>query len=136
VAASLARGLDVHAATDVTGFALLGHTAEMATLSGVRIDLRFASLPLLPGAADYAGQWLFPAGTNHNEAAFAGRIAFAGGIADEQRLLLFTPETSGGLLLAMPPEAASTYLSRCRQRGVAAWNVGTVAEGEGTVSVT
>lgn len=134
-AAEAAAGLEVHAATDVTGFSLLGHAAEMAQAGRCTMELDVGSLPFVAGAGDYADQWLFPAGTTHNEAAFAARVGFAESIRQELRLLLLTPETSGGLLLAMPPQAAAAYRRRCTERGVEAWVVGSVVEGEGTVRV-
>lgn len=134
-AAEAAGGLTVHAATDVTGFSLLGHAVEMARAGGVQIDLLADAVPLISGAAEYADQWLFPAGTNNNEAAFAASVTFADVVPQERRLLLFTPETSGGLLLAMPPDAASAYMSRAASAGMTAWRVGSVSGGRGQVTV-
>jgi len=134
-AAEVAGCLEVHAATDVTGFALLGHAVEMGESSQACLRLRYDSLPFVTGAIDYARSWLFPAGTNHNEAAFAQKVSFNADLDEEVRLLLFTPETSGGLLLAMPPADAQRFLAHCEESDVRAWLVGEVVEGESAVEV-
>jgi len=125
-----------HAATDVTGFSLLGHAQEMAERSGVRLRFRFEDLPFHPGARRYADEMLFPAGANRNEEAYGPHVRFTGNIDSETRLLLFTPETSGGLLIALPPDALDGFLARCQARGQEAWTVGEVVGGEGIEVVT
>ena len=104
-AAELAQQVSFHAMTDITGFALLGHGYEMASQSGVRFRFELGRLPFLEGAEEYADQWLFPAGTCNNERTFEEHVSFQG-IADEIQQLLYTPETSGGLLIALPPDEA------------------------------
>jgi selenide,water dikinase len=103
-AAELLQTATVRACTDVTGFALLGHACEMAERGGVRLRLRVGQLPLLPGAAEYADQWLFPCGTINNREAFRPHVHCAAGIPEETEHLLYTPETSGGLLAAISPD--------------------------------
>jgi len=120
-----------HAATDITGFSLLGHGYEIAERSGVRLHIRFDDLPFHPGAKAYAKEWLFPAGANRNQQAFGPHIEFAPRIGDEMQMLLFTPETSGGLLIAVPPSAASALLRGLEERGDTGWIIGEVVEGEG-----
>ena len=129
-AAELAQQVTFHAMTDITGFALLGHAYEMAEPSQVRFRLALDRLPFLPGAVDYADQWLFPGGTCNNERAFEAHVTFHG-IADEMQQLLYTPETSGGLLIALPPAEADRLQELYRQAGQPAWHVGEVLEGEG-----
>jgi len=135
-AAALARGLGVRGATDVTGFALLGHAAEMASSSGVGLRFHLAALPFVAGSRAYAADWLFPAGTAHNEAAYADQVRFPESLDEEQRLLLFTPETSGGLLLAVPSAQASKLAQSAADKGVLLWQVGEVTENAGVVEVT
>jgi selenide,water dikinase len=125
----------VHAATDITGFSLLGHGCEMAERSGVRLRLRYDDLPFLDGAERYAGQRLFPGGANRNEEAFKEQVSFAPRIGGELQLLLFTPETSGGLLVAVSANEVEALLDRCRERGQAMWVVGEVLEGRGEIEV-
>lgn len=134
-AAALARRFPIHGATDVTGFALLGHASEMAQRSRAGLRFRFSALPFVPGALGYARDWLFPAGANSNEAAFADLVTFSASLEDELRLLLFTPETSGGLLLSLPPDSARSLLAQARSQGVEAWEVGEVTSEAGRVEV-
>lgn len=134
-AASLARRFPIRGATDITGFALLGHASEMAVHSGVGLRFSFRSLPFTAGALDYARDWLFPAGANNNEAAFAPSVAFAAALEDELRLLLFTPETSGGLLLSVPADATDEFLTQAQAEGIDAWLVGEVTPDAGRIEV-
>ena len=134
-ACELASAFDIHAATDITGFALIGHASEMARESAIRLRFHFDLLPFLDGAINYARAWLFPAGTNNNETAFASTASFSPTVPEEMRLLLFTPETSGGLLLALPGEQAPKYLELCQERGLDARLVGEAIEGDGTIEV-
>ena len=129
-AAELAQQSGFHAITDVTGFALLGHGYEMADHSGARLQFHLDRLPFLPGAVDYADQWLFPAGTCNNEQAFGEHVTFHG-VDDEIQQLLYTPETSGGLLLALSPDQAARLEDLCRQAGQPVWRIGQVLEGHG-----
>jgi selenide,water dikinase len=129
-AARLAQEVGVHACTDITGFALLGHGYEMAERGGVRMRFFLDRLPFLDGATRYADEWLFPAGTCHNEACFGRHVTFADDIPDELRQLLFTPETSGGLLVVAPDRAdalAAAYAAADQPL----WIVGDVLPGEG-----
>jgi selenide, water dikinase len=129
-AAELAQQVSFHAMTDITGFALLGHGSEMANQSGARLRFELERLPFLKGAKDYADLWLFPAGTCNNERTFERQVTFYG-ITDEMQQLLYTPETSGGLLIALPPAEADRLEELYRQAGQPVWRVGEVVEGEG-----
>jgi selenide,water dikinase len=130
-AAQLAQQVGVHAATDITGFGLLGHCSEMANLSGVGLCFHLSQLPFLDGARDYAEQWLFPGGANRNQEYFGCGVSFAQGIPDAIQLLLFTPETSGGLLLAVPPANVQALVARAAAEGQPCWLVGEVIQGAG-----
>jgi selenide,water dikinase len=103
-AADAARSLEVHAATDVTGFGLAGHAREMAAASRVTLVFDRSAIPLLPGAAGYAGQGAVPGGLRNNRE-FAGPHV-RGNAPD----YFFDPQTSGGLLLALPPASARRFL--------------------------
>jgi selenide,water dikinase len=129
-AAGLAQRVEFHAMTDITGFALLGHGYEMASQSGVRFRFRFDALPFLPGAKDYANLWLFPGGACNNQRTFEDHIIF-NGLSEEMQMLLFTPETSGGLLIALPPDEAGRLEELYRQVGQSVWRVGDVVAGGG-----
>jgi len=130
-AADIFREGIVHGLTDVTGYALLGHGMEMAENSGVRLRFFADRIPFLPGAQEYADMWLFPGGTCNNERTFQDRITFDNDIPDEARQLLYTPETSGGLLAAVPREKKGVILNHARKRGIDMWEVGEVLSGFG-----
>jgi selenide,water dikinase len=130
-ASRLIQQVGVQGCTDITGFALLGHSHEMAEKSGVRLRFHVERLPFLDGAVEYADQWLFPAGTCNNERAYKHAIDFAPGVSEEMQQLLYTPETSGGLLVATPPEKLERLLALFSEDGQPCWVVGEVEEGRG-----
>ena len=130
-AAQFLQQVGAHACTDITGFALLGHAHEMADKSKVRLQLRVGRLPFLDGAVEYAEQWLFPAGTCRNEQAYRRGIEFAASVSEEMQQLLFTPETSGGLLASVSPERVQTLLALFADAQAPCWVVGEVADGAG-----
>ena len=130
-AARLIHQVGAHACTDVTGFALLGHAYEMADKGRVRPRFHVAQLPFTEGAIGYAEDWLFPGGTCKNEQAYEHAVHFAPDISEETQQLLYTPETSGGLLVAIPPEERDSLLHLCADAGQPCWVVGEVTEGEG-----
>jgi selenide,water dikinase len=129
-AAELAQQVTFHAMTDVTGFALLGHAYEMASQSEARFRFHFERLPFLPGAKEYADLWLFPGGSCNNQRTFEDHISFDG-LEEEMQMLLFTPETSGGLLIALPPTDADRLETLFQKAGQSIWRVGEVMEGDG-----
>ncbi|GHV57569.1 selenide, water dikinase SelD [Deltaproteobacteria bacterium] len=104
-AAETAAGFDLHAVTDVTGFGLLGHAAEMAGEDRTLV-FDFDSLPFLPGARGYAAEYLATAGGQRNRRHLTGRVDLGRlGPADQE--LLFDPQTSGGLLISLPMAQAA-----------------------------
>ena len=130
-AARLIQQVGVHACTDVTGFALLGHGYEMAEKSGVRLRFYLEKLPFLAGAEQYAKDNLFPGGSCRNRDAYARHVDLMPSISEETQMLLFTPETSGGLLVAVPPERLETLIRLFADEGQPIWVIGEVVEGEG-----
>ena len=124
-----------HAATDITGFGLLGHAWEMAGRGGVRFRFWFDSLPFVHGAKALADDWLFPGGSNRNEEAYRAHAHFAAGISEEMQMLAFTPETSGGLLIAMPAGEVAAFQARCAALNQPNWLVGEVIEGQPGIEV-
>jgi len=130
-AAQLMQRVGVDACTDITGFSLLGHSQEMAALSGVRIRFHLEKLPFLKGAKDYAEDWLFPAGACRNQEYYTSQVRFALGIPEEMEMLLYTPETSGGLLIAVPAEKLEELTALFKTEGQEHWTIGEVVEGEG-----
>jgi selenide,water dikinase len=130
-AANLAAEFDVQAATDVTGFGLLGHGAEMAEASSVAFRLHLPSIPFLSNARRYAEGGNFPGGTADNRLDFSDRVSFAHSIDEYSQMLLFDSQTSGGLLLALDSQKINAFLERADEEGVDVWPIGEVIEGEG-----
>jgi len=111
-AAQVLRDLDPHAVTDVTGFGLAGHAAEMAEASGCALELDLEALPAMPGALEAAATGLVPVGAGKNRTSIAAVLEIADG-ADELRVdLALDPQTSGGLLAAVSAEDAETIVRR------------------------
>jgi selenide,water dikinase len=122
-AADAVRDLGVHGCTDVTGFGLIGHAVEMATASGVSLELEAAAVPLFGGVRDLA-----PAnrsgGLASNQAHFASRTTFVSAEAESFSDLFYDPQTSGGLLLAVPESAAAAVRDGLEAAGVRARRIG------------
>jgi selenide,water dikinase len=114
----------VRGCTDVTGFSLLGHGLELAQRSGVGIRLDAAAVPLLPGTLAAAAAGAFPGGTNRNRAAFQASVDFAPGVDEAHRAVFFSPETSGGLLAAVPAARVKECLAALRAAEVPAAAIG------------
>jgi selenide,water dikinase len=102
------QGLEVHAATDVTGFGLLGHGREMALGSNVTLEIEAVRVPLLDGALDYARRGALPGGLKNNREFVATCVEGASDFDD----LLYDPQTSGGLLVSLPDDAARQLATR------------------------
>lgn len=96
----------VHAATDVTGFGLLGHAMDMLSLGEVGYEISYAALPKVPGAEEYIAQGAVCGGTRRNLAFTAERVDLSA-LSEPQRLLINDSQTSGGLLIALPPAGAA-----------------------------
>lgn len=125
------KNWDVHACTDVTGFGLLGHALEMASGSGVTIRLTAAALPLLPGARDLAEMGIIPAGAYRNRDHVESHLRVETTVDRALADLAADPQTSGGLLAAVPAEQAEALLERLRAIAPASAIVGRVeAQGE------
>lgn len=117
--------------TDITGFGLLGHAAELAETSSVGLRFFFDRIPLTRGARGYAASWIFPGGSIDNRMFYESRVRFADGIDEAERMLLFDAQTSGGLLLSVPAEKLAEVEGRAAQLGQPLWVVGEVFAGEG-----
>ena len=129
-------GLDAHAATDVTGFSLMGHSCEMAEASGVTLQIRAGSVPVMACAREMAQMGLIPAGAYRNRDFFGPRVQMGADVPLDLSDVLFDPQTSGGLLVALPESDAETYVARLRELGQPAAIVGSaVARSAGDPSV-
>lgn len=109
-----AQGFRVHAATDVTGFSLLGHLYEMASASGVTMAVDSALVPMFAEAKQYSRQGLNPGGLFSNKEYLQDKVQFVADLPEEVVNILYDPQTSGGLLFAMPASDAQQY---CRETG-------------------
>lgn len=132
-AAELGASIGLHSATDITGYGLLGHADELARNSGVGLRIVLAQVPLLPGALEYARQGIFPGGLGRNRDYLlaAEVVRLAPGLEEAHARLLFDPQTSGGLLFALPEQAAATMRERFAVAGEPIWEIGSVVDGEG-----
>ena len=129
-ASRVMRGFDVHACSDVTGFSLLGHSQEMAGGSGVTIELYAEALPLLDGAPELAEDGNLTGGCTRNRAYLQDKVSVDPGVRPGLVEVAFDPQTSGGLLIALPAADAPRLLAELKAAGVsAAAIVGTVVEG-------
>lgn len=133
-ASESARNMTVNACTDITGFGLLGHALEVADRSGVRLLFNSADVPLLPGALEYAKAGQTPGGLHRNRAHFeAAGVSLDPAIDPILALLLFDPQTSGGLLYAIPAAHAGELEQRFAENDLPLWRIGEVEAGTGVV---
>lgn len=114
-AAELMTQYDVHAATDITGFGLLGHAFEMAEASGVSLRLFADSIPILPQAQKLAIEGFNPGGAGNNRDYLEGRVRFEADLDKGLEQVLFDPQTSGGLLMAIPSEKVDQFSAALRE---------------------
>jgi len=126
-----------HACTDVTGFSLMGHLAEMAGSSGVDVELVWDDIPLLPGVLEYASAGILPGAIERNKESCAQRIAPAESLPAEVVDICYDAQTSGGLLIAIKQGKAAELLKALHGRGIsAAAIIGKVtAKGSGLIRI-
>jgi len=125
-AGEAAVATEARALTDVTGFSLMGHLSEMLGKSSrLGAAVSVSALPVLPGALDLLAQGMAPAGAYRNRLAYQPRVTLASDVDRQQwEMLLYDPQTSGGLLAAVPPGLAGDFVEACRQRQSKAWWIG------------
>jgi selenide, water dikinase len=128
-AGRLALEFGVRGGTDITGFGLLGHASEMAQASGVGLELDYEALPFLASARKYAALGTFAGGLFDNQAYFERSVELPESLDEPSRLMLFDPQTSGGLLLGVPPANLEAFRRRAEELGQSFWIVGDVKEG-------
>jgi selenide,water dikinase len=116
----------VHACTDITGFGLIGHATEMAAASGAVLVIDVGLVPLLDGALDLVERNT-PGGGRTNQEHFSGGVDVTSGLDARRVQLLYDPQTSGGLLVALAPDSADVAIAALSRAGVAAFGIGTVA---------
>ncbi len=130
-AARALRAVTVHACTDVSGFGLLGHAYEMANQSGCSFTFRVRDIPWLPGARAYTQAGYVPGGTARNAAFVEPHVIYADSVTPTERLLLCDPQTSGGLLVAIPSGELDGALEALSAANVPCAVVGSVTSGAG-----
>jgi len=130
-ASELAVEFGLRGGTDVTGFSLLGHGLEMAEASGVALKLEFEKIPFISRARKYAEKGCFAGGAFDNKSHFESRVQFGAAIDEENQMLLFDPQTSGGLLLGVPQEVLPELLKKSGESGHPLWVIGEARAGTG-----
>jgi len=116
-AAEAMQGFTVHAATDITGYGLLGHAYEMMDASGTTGEFSVSRIPFLSEARRLAARGVAPDGSRVNVRNLSPRAEREAGVTDDDFLLLCDAQTSGGLLVALPESEAERYVAECRKRG-------------------
>lgn len=130
-AGQLANEFNLRGGTDVTGFGLLGHSLEMAQASQVALEFEFAKLPFLSGAKSYAEKGIFPGGAFDNKKHFGEKVHIENELSEALEMLLYDPQTSGGLLLGVPQIKLAEFETRAAELGQSVWVIGKVQGGSG-----
>ncbi len=126
VASEAALEAGAKAATDVTGFGLLGHATEMALASNVTLHFSYEKVPLLAGAAEYGAAGLFPGGSARNRKAYQEGVRFAADLSETEQMLLFDAQTSGGLLIALAADQLDNFSAAMARHNEPFWQIGAV----------
>lgn len=127
-AARIMKSFEVHSCTDVTGFALLGHAYEMAQGSGCTIHIEASKVPYHKEAYEFAEMGLIPAGAYRNREFAEGGVLLKGNVSRAMQDILYDPQTSGGLLIAVSSKDADRLLHELTESGVPAADIGYVTE--------
>ena len=127
-AAQVARGYEIHAMTDITGFGLLGHAREMAQGSHVTIQFDHRTIPTMEGAMACIDRKMISGGLVNNRKYLEPQVEFSPNVEEQFRTLLFDPQTSGGLLMACQPDQVHALLSKMKEQNTFALPVGSVIQ--------
>ena len=127
--------LEAHACTDVTGFGLMGHLAEIARSSAVDVEIVWDSLPLFPHVLECLAEGIVPGGIERNRESSESSAVPAAGVTEAMMDLCFDPQTSGGLLVALAPDKAEALVRRLHEEGIRAAAVIGKVRGKGTGKV-
>jgi len=130
-AGQLANEFELRAGTDITGYSLLGHAMEMADASNVALKLELEKIPFISCARKYADMGCFAGGAFDNKGYFETNIKFAKTVDEQNQMLLFDPQTSGGLLLGVPQEKLDSFIEHAQKLDQPVWVIGTVETGSG-----
>ena len=130
-ASELAVEFNLRGGTDITGFSLLGHGLEMAEASGVSLQIEYNRIPFVSCARKYAEMGAFAGGAFDNRSFYRSRVTFQRELDEPAEMLLFDPQTSGGLLLGVPQDKLSAFLKRAEEIHQSAWVIGMAKNGKG-----
>lgn len=130
-ASELAVEFDVRGGTDITGFGFLGHAAEIMEASNISLMIEFSKIPFLGGARNYAERGIFPGGAFDNKSHFEKVVRFPAESDEPSQMLLFDPQTSGGLLFGLSHEKLSAFEARAKEMKQPYWVIGEAREGKG-----
>jgi len=128
-AASLATNYDASGLTDITGFSLIGHAWEMVQNSMYGLEINFSRLPWISCAEKYAKQFTFPGGAFDNRLYYEKYIEYNSNLEDWETMLLFDPQTSGGLLMGINEAKVKDFMNKAENMGQDMWDIGKVIEG-------
>jgi selenide,water dikinase len=129
-ASELAQSFGVKAATDITGFGLLGHAWEMADRSRVGFNIHWDMIPFISSAKEYATRFSFPGGAFDNKLFYSKHIKAPKSLTDEELMLLFDPQTSGGLLFSVNCDHLDDFRKKAEEEDQPIWVIGEVVEGK------
>ncbi len=130
-AGRLAVEFNLRGGTDITGFSLLGHGLEMAEAAGVALEIEYGKIPFVSCARKYAEKGAFAGGLFDNRSFFGARVEFVKKLEEPAEMLLFDPQTSGGLLLGVPREKLDAFTKRANELDQPVWIIGEVKAGKG-----
>ncbi len=135
IASEIMIEVGVNACTDITGFGFLGHAYEMAKFSKVTLEINSRNFSLLPQSLDFAKMGLLPAATYENIDYVGNNVSFTSNVPEELKLLMFDPQTSGGLLISVHQEKSSLLESKLKERGVFFFEAGKVTKNRKAIEV-
>jgi selenide,water dikinase len=137
-AAQAMQRVGVNAATDITGFGLLGHLRSMVKGSGVTAEINLSAVPLLPGTRDLLERGVAPGGTHRNVSSVNDVVRWDPDLTDDDHMLLCDAQTSGGLLISVPADKAAALVAALQEEGTpCAAVVGRITDGDaGTIVAT
>lgn len=128
-ASQLACEFNLQSGTDITGYGLLGHGWEICQASQVGLQIDFNRVPVLAGARKYAQEGCFSGGAYDNRLFYGSHVGFSNAVDEVSQMLLFDPQTSGGLLLCVPENLLPPFILRAHDMGLSIWEIGHVVPG-------
>jgi selenide, water dikinase len=131
IAGQLAVEFNLRGGTDITGFSLLGHGWEMANAANVSLEIEYRKVPFVSCARKYAEKGAFAGGLFDNQSYYSSHVQFDESLDEPTRMLLFDPQTSGGLLLGVPQNKLDAFMVRAKESNQFAQIIGDVKKGKG-----